>query len=102
VTVTRVLRSGLLAACLCLPAVASAQTPAPAAAPSSGSQPAAAAQDGFVPVSQLPPTEELPASPLVLGAYGFIWLAVLVYVWSLARRLNAVQKDFDALSKRQR
>ncbi len=65
------------------------------------SQPAAA-QDGFVPVSQLPPTEELPPGPLVLGAYGFIWVAVLVYVWSLARRLNAVQKDFDALSKRQR
>ena len=40
--------------------------------------------------------------PLVLGAYGFIWVAVLVYVWSIARRLNAVQKDFDALSKRQR
>jgi CcmD family protein len=82
--------------------VAFAQAPAPATAPSSPSQPPAAAQDGFVPVSQLPPTEQLPASPLVLGAYGFIWLAVLVYVWSLARRLNAVQKDFDALSKRQR
>jgi len=100
-TVTRVLRLGLLAAFLSLPAVAAAQTPAPAQAPASTSQPAAA-QDGFVPVSQLPPTEELPASPLVLGAYGFIWLAVLVYVWSLARRLNAVHKDFDALSKRQR
>ena len=96
-TVTRVLRSGLLVAFLCLPVVAAAQTPSPAPA----SQPAAA-QDGFVPVSQLPPTEELPPAPLVLGAYGFIWVAVLVYVWSLARRLNAVQKDFDALSKRQR
>ena len=100
---TRVLRSGLLAAFLCVPAAAAAQTTAqaPAQAPASTAQPAAA-QDGFVPVSQLPPTEELPASPLVLGAYGFIWVAVLVYVWSLARRLNAVQKDFDALSKRQR
>ncbi len=99
-TVTRVLRWGLLAAFLCVPAVAAAQTPAPAQAPASTSQPAAA-QDGFVPVSQLPPTEELPPGPLVLGAYGFIWVAVLVYVWSIARRLNAVQKDFDALSKRQ-
>ena len=100
-TVTRVLRLGLLAAFLCVPAVAAAQTPAPAPAPASTSRPAAA-QDGFVPVSQLPPTEELPPGPLVLGAYGFIWVAVLVYVWSIARRLNAVQKDFDALSKRQR
>ena len=98
---TRVLRLGLLAAFLCVPAVAAAQTPAPAQAPASTSQ-RAAAQDGFVPVSQLPPTEELPPGPLVLGAYGFIWVAVLVYVWSIARRLNAVQKDFDALSKRQR
>jgi CcmD family protein len=95
VTVTRVLRSGLLAAFLLVPALVAAQTPAPTPQP-------AAAQDGFVPVSQLPPTEELPPAPLVLGAYGFIWVAVLVYVWSLARRLNAVQKDFDALSKRQR
>ncbi len=94
-TVTRMLRSCLLAAFLCVPALAAAQTPAPQPQP-------AAAQDGFVPVSQLPPTEELPPAPLVLGAYGFIWVAVLVYVWSLARRLNAVQKDFDALSKRQR
>ncbi len=100
-TVTRVLRSGLLGALLLVPALAAAQTPAPAPASASTSQPAAA-QDGFVPVSQLPPTAELPPGPLVLGAYGFIWVAVLVYVWSIARRLNAVQKDFDALSKRQR
>ena len=99
-TVTRVVRSGLLAAFLCVPVVGAAQTPAPAQAPAATSKPTAA-QDGFVPVSQLPPTEELPPGPLVLGAYGFIWVAVLVYVWSLARRLNAVQKDFDTLSKRQ-
>ena len=96
---TRVLRIGLLAGLLCLPVVAAAQDPAPA--PAQPSKPPAA-QDGFVPVSQLPPTEELPPGPLVLGAYSFIWVAVLVYVWSLARRLNTVQKDFDALSKRQR
>jgi CcmD family protein len=91
----------VLAAILCLPAAAAtAQAPVSTPAQASPSQPPAAAQDGFVPVSQLPPTAELPASPLVLGAYGFIWAAVLVYVWSLARRLNAVQKDFDALSKR--
>lgn len=96
------LRAALLATILCLPAVVvAAQEPAssPASAPA---QRPTAAQDGFVPVSQLPPTEELAPGPLVLGAYGFIWVAVLIYVWSLARRLNAVQKDFDSLSKRQR
>lgn len=97
----RVLRAALVAMALCVPAVAAAQEPASSPASAPAQQPAAA-QDGFVPVSQLPPTEELAPGPLVLGAYGFIWVAVLVYVWSLARRLNAVQKDFDALSKRQR
>ncbi len=97
----RVLRFGVLAALLSMPAAAAAQAPASTPAPATAVQPPAA-QDGFVPVSQLPPTEPLPPGPLVLGAYGFIWVAVLVYVWSLARRLTAVQKDFDALSKRQR
>ena len=56
-----------------------------------------AAIDGFVPVTDLPPAEQLPAVPLVLGAYAFIWVAVLVYVALLWRRLAAVQKDLDAL-----
>ena len=63
-------------------------------------QPAAtppAATDGFVPVTDLPAAEQLPAAPLVLGAYAFIWVAVLVYVALLWRRLAAVQKDLDAL-----
>jgi CcmD family protein len=56
-----------------------------------------AATDGFVPVTDLPPAEQLPAAPLVLAAYAFIWVAVLVYVALLWRRLAAVQKDLDAL-----
>jgi hypothetical protein len=65
------------------------------AAPPTAAQPAAT--DGFVPVTDLPPDEQLPAAPLVLGAYAFIWVAVLVYVGLLWRRLGAVQKDLDAL-----
>ena len=68
---------------------------APAAAPQ-------AAQDEFVPVKDLPPAEQMPAGPLVLGAYGFMWAAVLVYVFTLARRLQAVQKDIDGLRKQTR
>jgi CcmD family protein len=66
-------------------------------------QPAAqppAATDEFVPITELPPTEQLPAAPLVVAAYAFIWLAVLVYVTLLWRRLAAVQKDLDALRRR--
>ena len=93
------LRSTMLVVALTLPAVVSARAPA-AQPPASSPGPPAAAQDEFVPVSQLPPSEQLPAGPLVLGAYGFIWAAVLVYVWSLARRLSAVQKDFEQLARR--
>ena len=66
---------------------------------STAAQPATppAATDGFVPVTDLPAAEQLPAAPLVLGAYAFIWVAVLVYVALLWRRLAAVQKDLDAL-----
>lgn len=62
-------------------------------------QPAPAATDGFVPVGELPAVEQLPAAPLVLVAYAFIWVAVLAYVWQLWRRLAAVQKDLDALRR---
>ena len=87
---------GLLAG----PRVDARQQPAPAPA----AQPAApqAAQNEFVPVTDLPPAEQMPAGPLVLGAYGFIWAAVLVYVFLLSRRLQAVQKDIDALKKQTR
>jgi CcmD family protein len=57
------------------------------------------ATDGFVPVTDLPPDETLPAAPLLIGAYSFIWLALLVYVAMLWRRLVAVQKDLDALKR---
>lgn len=55
--------------------------------------------DGFEPVTEVPPEEQIPAGPLVAGAYAFIWLAVLVYVGMLWRRLAAVQKDLDALKR---
>jgi hypothetical protein len=71
-----------------------------AATPAFGAmQPAGkAAQDGFVPVSQLPPaTEQLPATPLVAGAYAFMWLATLAYVFLLWRRLAAVDREITIL-----
>ena len=67
-----------------------------------GTPPAATpppATDGFVPVTDLPPAEQLPAAPLVLSAYAIIWVAVLLYVAMLWRRLAAVQKDLDALKR---
>ena len=73
----------------------------PPAAPATQPAPQAA-QDEFVPVKDLPPADQMPAGPLVLGAYGFIWAVVLVYVLMLSRRLQAVQKDIDALKRQPR
>ncbi len=64
--------------------------------------PPQAAQSEFVPVKDLPPAEQMPAGPLVLGAYGFMWAVVLLYVFLLSRRLQAVQKDIDALKSQTR
>lgn len=56
--------------------------------------------EGFVPVSQVPPAEQLPAAPLVMGAYAFVWVVLVVYLWSIARRLTKVQGDIDRLASR--
>lgn len=62
--------------------------------------PGGAAQDGFVPIDKLPPQEQLPAAPLLITAYVFVWLAVMYYVWSIARRLGKVESEIDTLRRR--
>jgi CcmD family protein len=42
------------------------------------------------------------ASPFVVGAYGFIWLAILVYVFFVARGLARVDKELGDLQRRLR
>jgi len=37
-----------------------------------------AGQSEFVPVDSLPPADQLPAAPLLIGAYAFVWLAVMI------------------------
>ena len=62
--------------------------------------PTGAAQDGFVPIDKLPPQEQLPAAPLLITAYVFVWLAIMVYVWSIARRLGKVESEIETLQRR--
>ena len=50
-------------------------------------------------MKDLPAAEQLPAAPLVLGAYALIWLGVLVYVWSISRRLASVDRELGALRR---
>ncbi len=47
-----------------------------------------------------PLREELPATPFVAAAYGFIWIALLAYVVWLARGLGRVRKDLAELRGR--
>ena len=59
------------------------------------------AQEGFVPVDQLPAgQEQLPATPLVATAYAVAWVAILIYVWFLWRRLARVDRELLDVAKR--
>jgi CcmD family protein len=62
---------------------------------------APAGQTTFEPVENLPPTEQLPAAPLLITAYAFVWVAVFVYVWLIWRRLNRVEREMHTLQHRQ-
>ena len=53
--------------------------------------------DGFRPVSELPPDEKLPAGPMLVGAYVFVVLALFAYFLSLSRRLTAVNREIGRL-----
>lgn len=63
-------------------------------------QPPPSAQEAFVPVSELPPGDQLPAAPLLVAAYAFVWLAAMFYMWTVWRRLRRVEDDMRALERR--
>lgn len=54
----------------------------------------------FVPVDTLPAEEQLPATPLVFAAYGFVWVAVAGYLWLIWRRLGRVEAELASLERR--
>jgi CcmD family protein len=58
-----------------------------------------ASREGYVPMKDLPPAEQLPAAPLVLGAYAVIWVGVFAYVWTIARRLASVDRELSTLRR---
>jgi len=55
-------------------------------------------QSEFKPVTEIPASEQMPAAPLVIAAYAFVWLAFLGYVWVMWRKLGKVEDDLNALS----
>jgi len=57
-------------------------------------------QSEFLPVEDIPPGEQIPAFTMVGAAYGFVWVALLGYVWSIASRLQEVESEITALESR--
>ena len=61
----------------------------------------AAAQDGFVPVdSPISPEDAMPAPRLVAIAYGFIWVVLFGYLWSIRSRLGRVEREMAVVTRR--
>lgn len=60
----------------------------------------AAPEQGFVPVTDRPVQEQLPAAPLVMAAYAVAWVAVLLYLWTIWRRLSQVEREIATVSRR--
>jgi CcmD family protein len=56
----------------------------------------------FVAVDETLPGEQIPALPLIAGAYGFIWVVLLGYVWSIGRRLQKVEGELADLESRRK
>ena len=54
-------------------------------------------QEEFTPIDQLPPQEQLPAAPLLVGAYAFVLLMLFGYLVMVSRRLSAIQTEVNRL-----
>lgn len=54
---------------------------------------AAQVPEGMVPFRPGEQQETLPATPLVFAAYAFVWVALIVYVFVLWRRLGHVERE---------
>jgi CcmD family protein len=57
-------------------------------------------QSEFVPLDDLPPPEQVAAAPLLVAAYAIAWLVLLFYLWSIWRRLGAVERELAAVTRR--
>jgi len=73
----------------------------PSAASEALAQPKPSA-DEFVPLDEVPPEEQIPAINLVAAAYGFVWIVVVGYVWSLGKRLQQAESEIAALERKAR
>ena len=56
--------------------------------------------DGFVPMDDVPPEEQLPAAPLLAAAYIVVWVLAIGYLWTIWRRLGSVEKELAEALRR--
>ena len=60
-------------------------------------QPEPRQQEEFTHIDQLPPQDQLPAAPLLVGAYAFVLLMLFGYLVMVSRRLSAIQSEVNRL-----
>lgn len=54
----------------------------------------------FVPIENLPASAVSPAEPYVVAAYAFVWLVVMLYLWTIWKRMNRVESEMRALAQK--
>ncbi len=59
-----------------------------------------AAQDGFVPMDDIPPEDQMPAAPLVAAAYAVVWAIAVGYLWTIWQRLGTVEAELADVARR--
>ncbi len=60
---------------------------------------AAWAADQYEPVNEAT-REHMNPNPYILGAYGFMWVAVVVYVVMVARGMGRAREEIESLRRR--
>ena len=56
--------------------------------------------NGFVPMNDIPPEEQLPAAPLLVAAYAAVWAITIGYLWTIWRRLGTLEQELADVSRR--
>jgi hypothetical protein len=70
-----------------------------AVVPALAQQPLPPRQEVYVPADSLPQQEQIAAAPLLVGAYSFVLVAFFVYLVSVARRTQSVQREIERLER---
>lgn len=60
------------------------------------------AREQYVPIDQLPPSEQMPSAPFVVAAYSVVWVLAMLYLWSIWRRIGKLEDDLQSLARRQK